>query len=436
MASPGTEKKDILLLGASGFTGRLILKYLASHPTRAQPDVAFTLGLAGRSTDKLLRVATEVGTNDIPIHELDIQNEQQARTLFAAYRVVITSIGPFWHHGKVVAKVCAELGVHYVDITGEPHFIRYLIEQYDFLATKTGSILVPASGFDSVPSDLSAFYGVSALRRICGSEVQAGKSASAFAVRGQNISGGTAATMLDIFGGGVPGWVRGRLRDPWLLSPRLIPPPKFVYHLPCTSILGFFYPMSPVNGAVVRRTWGLYQLNARDSVTTTPETPYGPRFEYQEFLECGNYPVAILGNFAIGLFFGLMALSSAFRWFVQQFLLYKPGSGPDERKFEEGWLRLTNVTSSDEEKPRFVKTVIRGKGEPGYFLTSVMVGEIALALLPASRERLPALAKKGGVLTPASALGQELVDRLRETGRFEFDEEEVYDYGSESRKNR
>ncbi|KAG8919811.1 hypothetical protein FRC00_010878 [Tulasnella sp. 408] len=131
-----------------------------------------------------------------------------------------------------------------------------------------------------------------------------------------------------------------------------------------------------------------------------------------------------------------MAVSSTFRWFVQQFLLYKPGSGPDERKFEEGWLRLTNVTSSDEEKPRFVKTVIRGKGEPGYFLTSVMVGEIALALLPANRERLPALAKKGGVLTPASALGQELVDRLRGTGRFEFDEEQVYDYGSESRKNR
>ncbi|KAG8955031.1 hypothetical protein FRC00_005618, partial [Tulasnella sp. 408] len=117
MESPGTEKKDILLLGASGFTGRLILKYLISHPTRTQSDAAFTLGLAGRSTDKLRRVAAEVGANNIPIHELDIQNEQQVRTLFTAYRVVITSVGPFWHYGKVVAKVCAELGVHYVDIT-------------------------------------------------------------------------------------------------------------------------------------------------------------------------------------------------------------------------------------------------------------------------------------------------------------------------------
>ncbi|KIO28863.1 hypothetical protein M407DRAFT_21940 [Tulasnella calospora MUT 4182] len=437
MESPGMEKKDILLLGASGFTGRLILKYLTSHPTRTQSNVAFTLGLAGRSADKLRRVAAEVGANNIPIHELDIQSEQQVRMLFTAYRVVITSVGPFWHYGKVVAKVCAELGVHYVDITGEPHFIRYLVEQYDFLATKTGSILIPASGFDSVPSDLSAFYGVSALRRVYGSDVQAGKSTSAFAVRGQSISGGTAATMLDIFGGGIPAWVRRRLRDPWLLSPMIgtVPSPKFVYHLPCTSILGFFYPMSPVNGAVVRRTWGLYELNARDSAATTPEMPYGSRFEYEEFLECGNYLVAILGSFAIGLFFGLMAISSAFRWFVQHFLLYKPGSGPDERKFGEGWLRLTNVTSSDEEKPRAVKSVIRGKGEPGYFLTSVMVGEIALALLPPNRERLTALAKKGGVLTPASALGQELVERLKRTGRFEFNEEQVYDE-LESRKDR
>ncbi|KAG8945741.1 hypothetical protein FRC04_000600 [Tulasnella sp. 424] len=420
------EKRDILLLGATGFTGRLILKYLSSHPTRAQSDGAFTLGLAGRNAKKLRQVAAEVGIGEVPIHELDIQNEEQVRTLFTGYRVVITSVGPFWHYGKVVAKVCAELGIHYIDITGEPHFIHHLIEQYDFLATKTGSILIPASGFDSVPSDLSAFYGVSALRRICGAEVPVRKSTTAFVIRGQNLSGGTAATMLDIFSGGVPEWVRKRLTNPWLLSPMIgsVPSPKFVYHLPYTGILGFFYPMSPVNGAVVRRTWGLYQLDAQDSTATTAETPYGPRFEYEEFLECGNYLVAVLGNVAIGLFFGLMALSATFRWFVRQFLLYKPGSGPDERKFEKGWLRLTNVTSSDEDKPRAVKTVIRGKGEPGYFLTSVMVGEVALALLPANHERLTALAKKGGVLTPASALGQELVDRLEGSGRFEFDEEQ------------
>lgn len=112
------EKRDILLLGATGFTGRLILKYLSSHPTRAQSDGAFTLGLAGRSAKRLRHVAVEVGVGEVPIHELDIQDEEQVRTLFTGYRVVITSVGPFWHYGKVVAKVCAELGLHYIDITG------------------------------------------------------------------------------------------------------------------------------------------------------------------------------------------------------------------------------------------------------------------------------------------------------------------------------
>ncbi|KAG8993481.1 hypothetical protein FRB90_000680 [Tulasnella sp. 427] len=343
------EKKDILILGATGFTGRLILKYLSTHPTRTQPDKAFTLGLAGRSVEKLRRAAVEVGMEDMPIHELDIQNEDQIRTLFDRYRVVVTSVGPFWQYGKPVAKVCAELGVHYVDIT------------------------VPASGFDSVPSDLSAFYGVSALRRLYGSEVQARTSTSAFVIRGQNISGGTAATMLDIFSGGVPKWVRDR--DPWLLSPVVgtVPSTKFIYRLPRTNILGFFYPMSPVNSAVVRRTWGLYQLGTQDSTTVAPDLPYGPKFEYEEFLECRSYIVAVLGNLVLAVFFGLMALSSTFRKIVERFFLYKPGKGPDERKFETGRVRLTNVTTSDEENPRVVKTIIRGKGEPGYFLTSGLI---------------------------------------------------------------
>ncbi|KAG8987048.1 hypothetical protein FRB90_003623, partial [Tulasnella sp. 427] len=112
-----------------------------------------------------------------------------------------------------------------------------------------------------------------------------------------------------------------------------VPSTKFIYHLPRTNVLGFFYPMSPVNSAVVRRTWGLYELGTQDSTTFAPDLPYGPNFEYEEFLECRSYIVAVLGNLVLAVLFGLMALSSTFRKIVERFLLYKPGQGPDESRF-------------------------------------------------------------------------------------------------------
>jgi len=342
---------------------------------------------------------------------------------------VINCAGPFYKWGTNVLASAARNGRGYVDITGEDHWILDMIEKYDYLAFKTGATIIPASGFDSVPADIAAFLSVQTLKTLIGPEARAAKSVTAHALSGQ-FSGGTAATILATFND-VPREQLSRSMKPFALSPIVGPTPRvprLLYSLPhlARPIRGAFFLMSGINQSVVRRTWGLLESRA------PPDLLYGPSFDYEEFMAVRSVFLATIISLALfsgGILLGLFAPA---RWAFSK-VIPQPGDGPSPEQRKLGWYKGTNITSSapssSSPRTRHVRTIIKGHSDPGYHLAAVMVSESALALLPANREGLTALGREGGLLTPMSAIGGTLIERLKKTTLFDFESTELVDGG-------
>ncbi|PAV22974.1 saccharopine dehydrogenase [Pyrrhoderma noxium] len=150
---------DILVIGATGYTGKLVTRYLIAHRERE----SFSLGLAARNTAKLSAFVDGLAinpSNSVLIFGVrDIQDKDALEKLFRdnGVKVVLSTVGPFYLYGRTIVEACASTGVHYVDICGETPFVKEIIISFDYLAAKTGAILVPSGAFDSVPSDLLAY---------------------------------------------------------------------------------------------------------------------------------------------------------------------------------------------------------------------------------------------------------------------------------------
>jgi len=297
-------------------------------------------------------------------------------------------------------------------------------ERFDYLAYKNGATIIPASAFDSIPADILAYYSVKTLKSIMGPETTVGKSITAHKLK-STMSGGTAATVVSAFDGEVsPSRLEEALK-PYALSPmkgKSTGQLRLLYSLPHVThppIHGSYFIMSGINTAVVRRTWGL--LQTRDAAWTS----YGESFDYDEFMA--------LPSIAMALFVStLLAFGAALlKWFspVRSYFLSKMplGSGPSPETLANGWYKGVNVASSLSNPPRHVQTTLKIKGDPGYAGAAVMVSESAIALLPQNRDALTPLGREGGVLTPMSAIGDTLIERLKATDRIEIESFELID---------
>ncbi|KAG9114244.1 hypothetical protein FRC07_007678 [Ceratobasidium sp. 392] len=400
---------DILIIGATGYTGRLVVEYLSNH--KLSPSLRIALG--GRTLSKVKELTYD-HDNFHPIH-VDVNDDRSVWDAVQKTRVVINLAGPYRPRGSTVVRACALHGVHYVDLAGEPHWLVEIIEQYDYLAHRKGACIVPCCGFDSIPSDLACYLGMKSLEgKIFGSGVPRPlsiTSVSSFRVKG-GISGGTAASIFDLLES-VPKEKRSVGRG-WGLIPGpagFSAAPRFLYTLPQLrpTIYGGFFPMSPVNEAIVRRSWGILERRRRES---TPFPFPAPTFSYHEFLRMRGPISSIAFSLAFFLFGVSMALLPPVRWIAKR-LMPKSGEGPSEEELKNGWLEVVNVTEAE---GMSAKSVIKGDGDPGYGLTSVMVAECALLLLDTSK--LTPLAREGGILTPTTAFGDELVKALEGTGKF------------------
>jgi short subunit dehydrogenase-like uncharacterized protein len=390
---------DVVLFGATGFTGRLVAEYLAAQ---APPDAR--LALAGRDRAKLeaVRAALPAAARAWPLLQVDASDEAAVARLAESTRVVCTTVGPYARNGHPLVAACAKAGTHCCDLTGEVQFMRDVIDRHHATAQASGARIVHACGFDSIPSDL----GVLVLHEALGALKRA---TYVVEVAKGGFSGGTVASMLNLLDEARADRSRRRLLvDPYALSPDRAAEPSLGDERDQAGVrfdrfvarwtAPFF--MAAVNTRVVRRSNALLGH------------AYGRAFRYAEVMGFRAGPGgAFKATVAAAAQGALMAalLSPPLRKAVER-RLPKPGEGPDEATRRAGFLRVRIVGEAEDGRRLSVR--VEGKGDPGYQLTALMLAESALCL--ALDEG--ALPKVSGVLTPATAMGRVLVNRLVRAG--------------------
>ena len=411
---------DVVVYGASGFTGRLVAQYLASRaPT-------LRLGLAGRSLERLRATRDEVaavtGNSEWRPALLSASADDDAALcrVAASTSVVLSTAGPFTLCGTPVVKACVEEGTDYVDVNGEVPWMRQLVDRFDGPASAKGVRIVPSCGY-SVPSDLGTLFTVHALARRYGERARDVRGYMQFHGR---LSGGTLATglLLDA----APPDVQARRRDPFALggmpSGGARPEDADAAAAAFDATVGCWtapFWMAPITSRVVRRSHALFREAAG---ARNVGCGYGPAFGYRELALAKDESVA--RNLATPL-----PQPERRARLIAQGRLPSPGQGPSAEMRAKSWFRLFLVGHSD--SGRAVLAEVSG-GDPGYTETSKMVSEAAL-LLALRRDELPSLQRgagatgpggDGGVLTPAFALGLPLLRALHEGGiRFREHEE-------------
>ncbi|KZT05453.1 uncharacterized protein LAESUDRAFT_727099 [Laetiporus sulphureus 93-53] len=425
-------ESDVLVLGATGFTGRLITRYLVNHPDRS----SFTVGIAARSKYKLEELKCTLGLDDsVKTYHVDVMQRSQVEEAVKGAKVVISAVGPYWKLGSEVVRACALHGRHYVDLCGESHFTRKMIIRWDYVATKSKAIIVPSCAHDSVPADLLVFLSNKTMKEAAGPHAGIGRSLTVYRMLG-GISGGTLSTISSTFD--IPTNITSEGFADYSLSTGIqgtpSPRPSLCYSVPHTSPSEYAlpYPGAQPDRAIVQRTWGLHQLAAMPLKFQPREDAalsYGPALTYEECIVLDGAASRAVALFTSITFYALQAtlfLLPPAQWLFKR-VVSLLGEGPLEKAMEKGFIEATNYTTSapgTSTSPIEVKTVMRGRGDPGYLLTAIMISESALALL-LERPALPPLAQWGGILTPATAFGDVLVRRLENSGRFQFESEVV-----------
>ena len=391
---------DVVLFGATGFTGRQTVAYFAGH---APGNVRWAV--AGRDAHRLEDIARAWG--EPPRIVCDSHDPSAMADLARRTRVMLTTVGPYAIHGQALVEACIEAGTHYVDITGETAWVRDLIDHFHAKAEASATRIVPFCGFDSVPSDLGAWIAVNHLQTEHGTGC---KRVRAFHRGRGGINGGTIASFLAMQESGDA----ARMRDPLLLNPPGMrnasrPEAEADPTFPSwdAELKAFAAPfiMGPINTRVVRRSAALAE---------TWQAPYGNGFSYQEYWK---------GSGALGLaetmgmawsqaIFPLLAGLGPVRRMLKR-MLPAPGSGPSEATMDGGFFRCELIAEG--ENGRRIRVTLEDQGDPGNRATVKMLCESALALA-VNADELPAPQQRGGILTPATAFGPILRRRLEDAG--------------------
>jgi short subunit dehydrogenase-like uncharacterized protein len=394
---------DVVLYGASGFVGRQTVGYFAQHAGRLR------WALAGRNEAKLreARGAAGAGAAKAGLIVADAADDETLAALAAQTNVVLSTAGPFALYGSALVAACVQHGTHYCDITGETPWVRAMIDRHHEQAAADGTRLVPCCGFDSVPSDIGALLVADAVKRDSGQRCVRIKACHS--IRG-GLNGGTLASLLNIAEAGA----LDQLADPFLLNPKASTPADRSAHADPlaprhdSDFEAWLAPfvMAAINTRIVRRSVALAPLRG---------SPYAPGMVYQEYLRTGRGPLgaALATGMAGGIGVGIVGMrSGAWRAALRK-LLPAPGQGPSERAMDNGSFRCELIGQSADGTQ--VRGHIAGRGDPGNRATTLFVCEAAMALAGDVR-KLPGGASRGGVLTPASALGVPYAKRLAAAG--------------------
>ena len=379
---------EIVLYGATGFTGKLVAEYLAE----AHPDLKWAI--AGRSQQKLDEVRQALNLPKLPTITADSADPASLNAMAEQTTALISTVGPYAKYGTPVLEACATEGTHYCDLTGEAQWMAEVYEQIDPIAKDSGARLVHCCGFDSIPSDLSVFFLQKHFNERFGSYATHVTGRMGRAAGG--VSGGTVASLMYVAEqASKDPVIKERVMDPYALYPAglekgLDGPDQagISWDDNFESWTGPFV-MAAINTKVVRRSHALAGL------------PYGEDFRYDESQLCSSRAKALLSAGGLG---AVMAgtFFSPTRALLKK-VLPSPGEGPNETTRKDGFFEFWAHGTDNENK---LRVKVAGQRDPGYGATSRMLAQAGLCL---ARDELSV---GGGIWTTASAMGDPLLARL------------------------
>ena len=387
-----SAKFDIVVYGASGFTGRLVAEYLTSRKG-APNDLKWAM--AGRSLDKLAAVRDEIGApKDTPLIVADASDPASLDAMLQQTRAVLTTVGPYQLYGTELVAACVASGTDYLDLCGEPVWMRQMIDKYQAAAQASGARIVFSCGYDSIPFELGVFFLQEAVKAKLGSTFNRVKG-RVRKMKG-TFSGGTAASMKAIFAAAAndPSLLP-MLRDPFVLTPGFEGPKQPPGNKPLfDEDLGMWlapFVMANINTRNVHRSNFLLGF------------PYGKDFVYDEMMVAGpkdtgeaTAKAIVAANNKLGAQGGP-----------------KPGEGPSKEERESGHFDLLFAGFAPD--GRQIRAVVTGDRDPGYGSTSKMIAESAICLVRDATD-VP-----GGIWTPGAAMGNRLIKRLVDHAGMTFD---------------
>ncbi len=408
MTAPSDRPHDIVVFGATSFVGQILCRYLVErHGTAGE----LAWAIAGRSADKLATVAESTGA-EVPRIVADAGSPDDMASLVDSCRLVVSTVGPYALYGSELVAAAAASGTDYCDLTGEPQWMQRMIDAHGEKAAETGARIVHTCGFDSIPSDLGVWFTQQrAIARFA--EPCTRISMRVHAMKG-GASGGTIASMMNVMEetANDPS-LRKTLANPYALAPKgmrtgvdqtdTFAPKKD----PATGEWIGPFVMAQINTRVVHRSHALLGR------------PWGDDFRYDEAMSMGSglLGAAKAAGLAGGLggFMGVASLRPARRLLDR--ILPKPGDGPSPDAQAAGFfdIRFHGTTASG----NTITTKVTGDRDPGYGSTAKMLGETATTLLHTSREADTGIG--GGFWTPATALGDDLIDALIEHAGLTFE---------------
>lgn len=393
-----SQQFDIIVYGASGFTGRLVAEYLDANYKNGG---AVSWAMAGRSLEKLATVRDEIGAPvDTPLIACDAGDTASLEAMVKSTKVVLTTVGPYQLYGEGLVAACAAHGIDYVDLCGEPVWMRFMVDAYEATAKASGARIVFSCGFDSIPSDLGV--------QLAQEEMIArfGVPASRINARVRKISGGAsggtvASLKATLIAAAANPAVLDYLRNPFAITPGFTgakqPSGMKVYF---DEVMGSWvapFVMAPINTRNVHRTNMLLGH------------PYGTNFVYEEMMATGPGENGEMIANAVANDKSMSSDSAP-----------KPGEGPSKAEREAGHYDILFMADggADGGNSKTVNVAVTGDRDPGYGSTSKMITESALCLLNEAKDA------KGGIWTAGAVMGPALRARLIANAGLTFGVEE------------
>ena len=407
--SMSTRTHDVVIWGATGFTGRLVMEYMF-RTYGVSGEVKWAV--AGRNPTKLESVKTQVLGDSAPLVPSVIANsddEASLRDLIDSTAAICTTVGPYALYGSKLVALCAELGTHYCDLTGEVQWMARMIEQHSTAAANSGARIVHTCGFDSIPSDLGTYFVQQKMHELHGCYASRVKYRVVNSSGG--VSGGTVASMMNMMEEAkLDPDILNVIADPYALNPPNLPrgddgpdQTSAVYDHDFKQWTGPFV-MAGINTRVVRRSHALLGY------------PWGEHFRYDEAILTGNGPSGLAKATLVAGGTNLMTAATSISP-VRNLLarvVPAPGEGPTAETIRKGFFNIELFAAHPEDPEKNLVAVVTGDRDPGYGATCGMLAESAVCLA------LDPLTSAAGITTPAAAMGEHLIARLQAKAGMSF----------------